>query len=249
MDAKAIKKSLKKFGRYVWELLKVSLPSTFMYCCAGTILLMLTMQGETLHWTGKDVAWAVVCILGGAAYNGLMAWASGGSQYEMLVSGNVKRMSAEQFEGGYKMSNHKEVKEYRVWKGFVFGAFSALLTIIFGILFGCNQSQIQAQMDGHSAGKGVAALLLLGFLLTGWSVIPLYLMNATGVSISYFVSCVFALIPILVSGGFYIAGAYARRNKRLREQMIAAAQAEKEANKVKKINYGGLPGTKPKKRK
>jgi hypothetical protein len=31
--------------------------------------------------------------------------------------------------------------------------------------------------------------------------------------------------------------------------MIAAAQAEAEANKVKKINYGGLPGTKPKKRK
>lgn len=245
MDVKAIKKSLKKFGRYVWELFKTSLPIGFMYCCAGTILMMLTMKGETLTWTGTEVAWAVVCIVGGAAYNALMAWASGGSQYEMLVSGNVKRMSAAQFEGGYKMSNHKEAKEYRVWKGFVFGAMTAVLTILFGILMGCNQAKI----DSQDVKGGVAVILLLSFLLTGWSVIPLYLMNATGVSISYFVSCVFALIPIIVSGAFYIAGAYARRSKRLREQMIAAAQAEAEANKVKKINYGGLPGTKPKKRK
>ena len=245
MDVKAIKKSLKRFGIYVWELFKASLPSSFMYCCAGTVLMMLTIKGETLTWTSKEVAWAVVCILGGAAYNALMAWANGGSQYEMLVSGNVKRMSAEQFEGGYKISSHKEVKEYRVWKGFVFGAFSALLTIVIGILFGCNQAKIDAQ----DVKGGLAVLLLLGFLLTGWSVIPLYLMNATGVTISYFVSCVFALIPIAVSGIFYICGAYARRNKRLREQMIAEQAAKVQENKVKKINYGGLPGTKPKKRK
>ena len=206
---------------------------------------MLTVKGETLHWTSKEISWTVVCIVGGAAYNALMAWANGGMQYEMLVSGNVKRMSAAQFEGGYKMSNHKEAKEYRVWKGFVFGAMTAVLTILFGILMGCNQAKI----DSQDVKGGVAVILLLSFLLTGWSVIPLYLMNATGVSISYFVSCIFALIPIIVSGAFYIAGAYARRNKRLREQMIAAAQAEAEANKVKKINYGGLPGTKPKKRK
>ena len=245
MDGKAIKKSLKKFGRYVWELFKSSIPSTFMYCCAGTILLMLTIKGETLVWTSKEVAWVVVCIIGGAAYNALMAWASGGSQYEMLVSGNVKRMSAAQFDGGYKMSSHKEVKEYRVWKGFVVGAMTALLTIVFGILFGCYQTQLHAE----EVKGGLGILLLLGFLLTGWSVIPLYLMNATGVAISYFLSCLFALIPICVSGGFYIWGAYARRNKRLREQMIAERAAAAEEQKVKKINYGGLPGTKPKKRK
>ena len=54
---------------------------------------------------------------------------------------------------------------------------------------------------------------------------------------------------IVVSGALYIAGAYARRNKRLREQLIAERAAAAQENKVKKINYGGLPGTKPKKRK
>ena len=58
-----------------------------------------------------------------------------------------------------------------------------------------------------------------------------------------------ALLPILVSGGLYIAGAYGRRNKTIRQQEIAARAAAEEANKPKKINYGGLPGTKPKKKK
>ena len=52
-----------------------------------------------------------------------------------------------------------------------------------------------------------------------------------------------------VSGGLYIAGAYGRRNKTLRQQEIAARAAEAEQSKPKKINYGGLPGTKPKKRR
>ena len=85
--------------------------------------------------------------------------------------------------------------------------------------------------------------------MKSWSVIPMYLMNRTGIAISYYVSCVFALIPIAVTGGFYIAGAYARRAKRLREQLIAEKAQKADEEKVKKINYGGLPGTKPKKRK
>ena len=245
MDAKVIKYNLKKLGRQVWELFKISIPSTFMFFCAGTILMMLTLQGETIDWTSKDVLWTVVCIIGGSAYSALLAWANGGSQYEMLVSGNMKRMSADALDGGFMMSSHKEAKEYRIWKGFAIGAFTAIFTLIIGILFGV----FQARIDSETPGKGVAVLVLVGFLTSGWSVIPMYIMNKTGMAISYYVSCVFALIPIVVAGGFYIAGAYARRAKRLREQLIAEQAAKAEEAKVKKINYGGLPGTKPKKRK
>ena len=243
--ANTFKKKMRKFGRYVWEFFKAALPATFMYFCAGTILLMLTMKGEVVEWNSKNIMWTVVCILGGAGYNALMSWAPGGSHYEMLVSGNVKRLSAEQFDGGYKMSNHKEAQEYRVWKGFVIGGFCALFPLLFGILFGCNQAKIgTSELSG-----GLAVLVLLGFLLSGWSVIPFYIMNLNGIAVNYFLSCLFALIPIAVSGGFYIWGAYGKRNKRLREQLVAQKAMEAEANRVKKINYGGLPGTKPKKRK
>lgn len=245
-----IKKQLKKFGRYVWELFKGSLPAMLMYACAGMVLMMLTMQGEKTEWSNTALAWSVVCIVVAAAYNGLMGWANGGSQYEMLVSGNVKRMSEEQFEGGYKMSSHKEAKEYRVWKGFVMGAFIAIFPVVFGLLFGANQTIVDSAASvGEGTAKKAAALMLLGFFLSGWSVIPSYLMNATGIYSNYYLTCLYGLIPIVVTGAFYIVGAYARRNKRLREQLVAQKAAEAEANKVKKINYGGLPGTKPKKRK
>jgi hypothetical protein len=57
------------------------------------------------------------------------------------------------------------------------------------------------------------------------------------------------LIPTIVCGLCYIWGAYARRNKTWRAQELKRKAEEELANKPKKINYGGLPGTKPKKRK
>ncbi len=241
-----MKKKLKKFGRYVWELFKSSILPIIMYCCASAILMMLTMKKE-VKWDGGKIAWTIVCIVGAAAYQSLAAWANGGTQYEMLVSGNVKHSSYDAYGNAYKMSNHKEAKEYRAWKGFAVGGFVALFPVVFGLIFGFNQEAIHA--DKLSKGLGVA--VLLSFFLSGWTIIPFYCMNAVGISVSYFLSILLAIIPVAVSGGMYIAGAYARRNKAVRQQELAEKMAaEEEAKKAnKKINYGGLPGTKPKKRK
>lgn len=236
-----MKKKLKFIGRYTWEMVKASLPSTVMYLCAGMIMFMLIFKEKNLAWTTANKLWTIVCIIGAAAYNFLIGWANGGSHYEMLVSGNIKRSTADSYGNEYKISSHKVAKEYRVWKGFVFGALTAVFTLVFGIIFGIQQAQID---------KELTITALVGFLLSGWSLMPLYAMNTTAnAGISYFLSCLFALIPIGVSGGSYIAGAYARRNKAIRAQELADRAAQAEAQKVKKINYGGLPGTKPKKKK
>lgn len=240
-----LKKQFKKGGRYVWEMVKAAIPALFMYLCAGTILMMIIFsdvkEGEMVKWSSADQVWTVVCIVLAAAYNALISYAHGGMHYEMLVTGNVKRATQDAYGNEYKMSSHKYAKEYRVWKGFVVGGVISLVTIIIGIVFGCNQAKIDGKLSGTA---------VVGFMLSGWSVLPLYGANvATGAGISYFLSLLFALIPIGVTGGFYIVGAYARRNKNLRQQLIADKQAEKEAQKGKKINYGALPGTKPKKRK
>ena len=63
------------------------------------------------------------------------------------------------------------------------------------------------------------------------------------------ISLPFALLPIIVTGVMYIVGAYGKRNKTIRAQELADKAAAVEQAKVKKINYGGLPGTKPRKRK
>lgn len=236
------KQKFKYYAGYVWQMIKSCLPSIFMYCCAGTILMLIFFnvgEDEALKWENKHTIWSIVCIVCAAAYDALISWANGGSHYEMLVSGNIKRSTAEMYGTSYKISSHKEAKEYRVWKGFVSGAIIGLFPLIAGIVFGCNQAAIDAKLSGGA---------LIAFLLSGWSLLPFYGANLTG-HVSYFISCLFALIPICVHGGFYIAGAYAKRNKAIRQQMLADKAAEEAANKPKKINYGGLPGTKPQKRK
>ena len=241
------KKKLKFVCGYTWALFKASVLPSIMYFCASAILMMLVIKGEKIDWTSTDITWTVVCILGGAAYNALAAWANGGSHYEMLVSGNVKRSTYDAYGNAYKISSHKIAKEYRVWKGFVVGAFTAITPLVFGIIMGANQTAI----DSGEPGKTFAVVLLLAFFFSGWSILPFYCMNQAGIAVSYYYSLFLALIPILVSGCVYIAGAYARRNKAIRQQHLAelAAKAEEEKKKNKKINYGGLPGTKPKKRK
>ncbi len=247
--ANQVKKKLKKIGRQTWELFKGSILATVMYVCASMILMMITLRGETVVWNGSKITWTIVCIVAVAAYQALVSWANGGNQYEMLVSGNVvRRSTVDAYGNEYKMSTHKEAKEYRAWKGFATGGFIALMPVLFGILLGCNQ---EALHSGENYSKGLGVLLLLSFFLSGWSIIPFYCMNSVGISASYFLSILFAIIPIAVSGGMYIAGAYSRRNKAIRKQILADKMAEEEAKRQanKKINYGGLPGTKPRKRK
>ncbi len=239
-------KTVKRAGRYTWEMFKNSILASIMYFCASAVLTMVLMRDE-VAWGGTKILWTVVCILGAAGYQALVAWANGSMQYEMLVSGNVKRSTYDAYGNEYKMSNHKECKEYRPWKGFVVGGFVALLPLVFGIIWGCNQAKI----DSGNMGKGLAIVVLISWFLSGWSLLPFYAINYTGGSVSYFVSLVLVLIPIAVSGIMYIAGAYRRRNKAIRLQMLAEKAAEEEAARRanKKINYGALPGTKPKKRK
>lgn len=237
----------KLFWRVVWECFKRSLTPFVMYVLAG--LVMLAIQSKYRFST--QMIWAVVCGVVALAYNGLLMWLRGGEHYEMLVSGNMKRRSAMQMGYELNISSHKLEKEYRPWKGFVIGLFVSLLLIVGSIVFGCNQSKIVEAMVNEEAtvSKGLAVVELIFYLFAGWVLLPLASINAAGTYVSFFVGCAFAVLPVVVSGGLYIAGAYGRRNKRVREQEIAAKAAEAEANKPKKINYGGLPGTKPKKRK
>ena len=247
-----VKNTLKKIGRQAWELFKGSFPSLLMYFCAGSVLMMITMKGDNaFQWNNTKLTWTLVCIIVAGGYNALVTYAQGGNAYEMLVSGNMKRVSAEKYGEGYKISSHKEAKEYRAWKGFVMGGYAALFPIIVGIVFGCKADIINQGLNQETTGlsTGFGIFVIISFLLSGWSILPLFYLNASGHAVSYFLSCVFGIIPIAVTGAMYIVGAYGKRNKNLRKQALADQIAQAQETKEKKINYGGLPGTKPKKRK
>ena len=245
------KKKMKKFGRQVWELFKASIPSILMYFCAGTVMMMITMKDDGFAWDNSKLIWSIVCVAVAVGYNALVCYAQGGQGYEMLVSGNMKRHSAADFGVEYKISTHKEAKEYRVWKGFAMGGFIAIFTIIGGIIFGVNGEVVNGLYVGEQQkyGTGFGILIIACLLFSGWSLLPIFFMNANGITVSYFVSIAFAIIPIVMTGVMYIAGAYGKRKKNIRAQELADRAAAAETAKPKKINYGGLPGTKPKKRK
>ncbi len=246
----SFKKKMQKFGRYTWELIKSALPTLLMYVCMSLIALML-MMGKEMKFEPVRVVWWAVCLVAVIAYNAVMSYGQGGMGFEMLVSGNLRRMTDQDLENGYKMSRYKLVKEYRPWKGFVVGGILAIFPIVSGIIFGCNQTLIDGifKQTAQNPNPGFAWLFLIFLALSGWSSMLFILLNATtGASISYFIGIAFALVPILVSGFMYIAGAYGKRRKTLRAQELAD-KASQIPPAPKKINYGGLPGTKPKKKK
>ena len=114
------KKKFKFYAGYVWQLIKDSLPAGIMYICAGSILMMAALKISEGNITFKSsaVVWMVISITAAVAYNALMMWANGGQQYEMLVTGNVRRQSEQMYGEGYKISKYNEAKEYRIWKAF-----------------------------------------------------------------------------------------------------------------------------------
>ena len=257
------KETWKKFWRNVWEIIKESFVLVTFFGILSAIAFIGTINEE---WCGKiaegfngaRIAFLVVVAVMLLAYAGAMAYAFGGKGYEMLVSGNMKRMSAEQLGSQMKISSHKEEMEYREWKGFAIGGVIAFFTVLFGILMGIkgdavNEAFRSLSLAGETAApfenKGDAILVLVSMLCCGWSLLPFAYLNLSGIAASYFWSCLFGVLPIIVAGIFYIVGAYATRAKRMRAQENADRAAAEEANKPKKVNYGALPGTKPKKKK
>ena len=242
------------FWKNVWQTFKSSLVVLLMFVGVSSLVFMSTFKGTlTDGLTGTRAAWVFGGIAVGLAYQALMMFATGGQGYEMLVSGNMKRRSAQAMGGSMKISSHQVEQEFRYWKGFVSPWFIVLLVAVVGIVFGANQAEIDRILastndkESMTFGLGIAVLILL--MLAGWSVLPFLYINLGGVYVSYYWSILLGILPIVIGGVFYIVGAYAARNKAVRKQEEADRASKAVLEKPKKINYGGLPGTKPKKKK
>lgn len=239
------KQMMKDIWKNIWATFKSSFMASAVYSMAGVMMVMLSLNTENPEWSSGTVTLFVVATVLAAAYNGFLLFAMGGKGYEMLVSGNMKRRSAELLGTEYRISSHKEEEEYRDWKGFAIGAWMIIIPLICGLIFGANQDAMLTSTDG-----GILFIKAIGMFISGWTLYPFYFANYTGVaSVSYYWSLLFLILPVVVSGVLYIVGAYARRDKAIKEQELADRAAKAQETKVKKINYGGLPGTKPRKHK
>lgn len=238
------KKKAKIFAKNTKECFIHSLIPAFMYLAmSGVLLVILQKNTDGEGNTSATATWvaSIICGLIAVAYNAVMAWACGGTHFEQLISGNMKRRSAEEFGCEYAISSYKSEKEYRPWKGFVTGCFTALPVLIGGLIFGAYQERLIAQTTSRAA----SVVLLIFYFLAGWAVLPFERLNAP----YYGLSAILAVIPVIATGVFYIAGAYRKRSNIMKKQALADRRSAEQEAKPKKINYGGLPGTKPKKKK
>lgn len=244
------KEKCKNVWLWVWSCIKHSLIPLIMYMTLGAVLFFITYESgwESGLTTGR--LWLCIGLsLVAIAYNGVIAFVEGGAGYDMLITGNLKRgaMTGQELN----MSSHKVQKEYRVWKGFGLGGLVAVITLIVALVLGANQTVIDQMflVEDVSVPTVLRIFIMFSMTLWGWAALPFMFSNAGGAFVSYYWIALVGLLPIIVSGVFYIVGAYARRNKKLAARAAEEAALEEEANKPKKVNYGGLPGTKPKKKK
>ena len=241
----AKKNTWKTIGRVAWELFKDSFGSTLTYLCTGTLLMIFTYDENALAWSSEKLTWIIICAAFAIGYNIFVAHTVGSTGYEMLVSGNLKRKMSTEEESFISPKNY--AREYRPWKGWVMGIMTASITLILSLLCG----RYQAYIDGKLYHKYAQVLVSAGAYLSGWSFLPMLYLNKSGVYISYYWGVALSLIPVLVTGIFYIRGAYTKRNKAIKAQEEADRQrkAEEEKRLNVRVNYGGLPGTKPKKKR
>lgn len=197
------------FWRTVGECARRSVTPMLMYLFMSMIAVVTQIIGdEKLLWL--RILLGVVCILCGAAYNAHLCYHYGKKHYEVFMTGEVHRRN--QAFGIPSGGDYRAHCEYRPWKGFVIGFFAGSIGLIFGII------------SAFTDGANFAYLLLAGwaFLPVAWAQQIKRLTYGEGVTVNGAWSLFMLLLPILVSGIFYIVGGM----KRKREKEAADARNE-----------------------
>ena len=187
-------------------------------------MLMLACQTFGPNWL--HIVLGVLCILGGAFFNGHLCFNYGKLHYGAYVAGCLHRRNA--VFGIQSGGDHRPEREYRAWKGFYIGFLVGIPALILAILAGFFPP------DGSI---GTVAYIAYA-MFAGYAIIPITWGGAVegqGTNISPFWSILFLLLPILVSGVMYIVGAHVEEKSRAREaeRLEQVASAGKK-NKGKK---------------
>lgn len=209
--------------RTIGECLRRSVVPLLMY------LFMSMAAFSTQLFSSEKVTWwsmllGIVCIIIGALYNAYLCFNYGKKHYDVFVTGELHRLN-DKF-GIQTGGDYRAHCEYRPWKGFVIGLFTGSLALLFGII-----SIFTYKVD------------LPFLLLAGWAFLPvLWARQLTGNLYIKGVWSLFMLIlPIVVSGVFYLLGAHKRKlekeradaRKREVERLLAEQKQKQEERKMR----------------
>ena len=177
-------------------------------------LLLLACQAIPNMWA--QILLGAACIVGGAGYNAHLCYQYGKLHYGALVAGDLHRRNEEQ--GIVSGGDHHVEREYSPWKGFYIGLLVGVPVFILGCLAGALFEKINDGNILNGLLGGYSALALVMF--AAWAIMPVlwvrnYVPGMAGLSLYW--SLIMIVLPILVSGIFYIIGAHAERKSRLAE--------------------------------
>lgn len=213
-SAAKTKKSF-RFWRTQWECLQKALLPALMYMFMSTLLLASQLiSADNLVWL--KISLGIVCILIGAAFNAHLCFTFGKTHYDAYVAGQAHKNDAL-----FGIETGKVIRtelEYRPWKGFYIGFLVGVPVIILGAV---------AAAPGAMA-SGWAAIVLI--LFAGWAIMPVSWFGATGASFAY--SIFMIILPVAVSGAFYIVGAMFQKRKK-REQAERAQRVKEAAEQAR----------------
>lgn len=214
-------KGMKLFWKIQWECFRRSVTVFLMYLFMSLLLLVCQVINQD-KVSLIEIVLGVVCILCGMAFNAHLCFHIGADHYDTYLSGCLHRKNA--LFGIESGGDHRVEREFRVWKGFLIGFYVGIVVIVLGSLAGSFQ---------NTEGGAYAVMFLSMF--AGWAIMPIGWIRSLALpDISFFWSIAFIVIPIIVSGIFYILGAKNEKRKKREEQerRLAVEEAAKKAKET-----------------
>lgn len=209
----------RRFWRIQGECWKRMVTPYMMYL----FMSMLLLATQAISYTWLRILLGTVCILIGAAFNAHLAYNTGLTHYDAYLTGNIHRRNLEMgIESG---GDHRPEREYAVWKGFYIGFLVGIPVLLFAGL-ACLPSML---------GSRIGQFFLVMF--AGFAIVPvswIYGGFSAGVPAgAYAYSMLFVLVPVIVTGLFYMLGAYMeKKKKKVIEMRNEAIENAKNAPKV-----------------
>ena len=189
-----------------------------LYLFMSMSMLATQMIGkEELTWL--RILLGVLCIAIGMFFNGHLAYNAGVQHYDAFLTGNLHRKNIE--AGINSGGDHRLELEYAPWKGFYIGFLVGIPVILFTGL-ACIPGAMNEELV-------LGRFMLLMF--AGFAIIPVSWVfeGAGGVPTgSYAWALLFVIVPIIITGVFYIVGAHVEKKRK------KVLEVQKEAPKEKK---------------
>ncbi|MBD5636972.1 MAG: hypothetical protein HDP28_04010 [Clostridia bacterium] len=207
----------RRFWRIQGECWRRMITPYIMYLFTS-MLLLATQAIENVDWLRYFLG--TLCILLGASSNAYLAYKTGISHYDVFLTGCIHRRNREQ--GIMSGGDHHPEREYAPWKGFYIGFLIGIPVIVFAGLSCIPGAFI----------NGFGRFFLIMF--AGFAIVPVsWIFGGFSAGVSsgmYACSMLFVLLPVIVTGVFYIIGAHVekKRKKVIEERMSAVREATNE---------------------